>query len=260
MILLRGARRTLPALGAWLILLGVPPAAGEGVNLLWNDCGVGPTAVSHLKFACDTNEGSRILVGSFVTTADLSHLVSLEATLVLRAESCPLPEWWRFRTAGVCRSMALTVSSQPPPLGSSCDAAIPEPTVAGFGYTYPYGSFAESRIQLVAAVPADQPRFVAGGTEHLAFHLALTNENTVGAGACGGCSVGVCISLTDLLLIEHDGTTTTTTRPNTPLVSSTAVWQRAPVCCGIICDPPPSPDCTTRATGRSWGAIKSLFR
>lgn len=63
---------------AALLALGIAPAhAGQGVNLRWSNC-LGDGGTFNRNFACDTNAGSHVLVGSFELGQDMLQVSGQE--------------------------------------------------------------------------------------------------------------------------------------------------------------------------------------
>jgi hypothetical protein len=103
-------RRIIPL--ALLVLAGTASlVSAAGTNLRWTDC-AGDGGVPNRSFACNSNEGSRDLVGSFVLDADLPQVSGNELIVDLVSVTPTLPDWWRFRSVGSCRQTALSISAQ----------------------------------------------------------------------------------------------------------------------------------------------------
>src|SRR5882762_9232471 len=103
----------LAVLAAALLLTRASPAMAAGIDLFWNDCGLGATATTNQSFACDTNDGSHLLVGSFDPPDGLTLVNGMIAIVDLTSESCPMTDWWQFKNAGTCRQTALSSVAVP---------------------------------------------------------------------------------------------------------------------------------------------------
>lgn len=103
----------LMLLAAALLNALASPAMALGINLFWNDCGLGPTAATNRDFACDTDDGSHLLVGSFDPPPGLTRVVGMAAIVDIASESCPMADWWQFKNAGTCRRTAFSATAAP---------------------------------------------------------------------------------------------------------------------------------------------------
>lgn len=117
-------------------------------------------------------------------------------------------------------------------------------------YAVGYGGPDRARLVLIIAAPTSQVPFEAG-VEYYAFRLLLSQENSVGAGACGGCDAPVCIVMNQLTIGQPAGM-------GDYVLQSAAdrnyvTWQGGDIG-GAGCP------IATPARNRTWGAIKSLYR
>ena len=78
-------------------------AAAEGLNVAWNHCLGQGTGAQNESFACDTNDGTHLMTGSFVLGAAVNQTIGLEIIIDLAAASPSLPAWWDLHNAGSCR-------------------------------------------------------------------------------------------------------------------------------------------------------------
>jgi hypothetical protein len=242
-----------------LILLPSASAFAAGANLSWNDCVFGATAAANRNFACDTNSGSHLLVGSFDPPAGIDHMSGIQASVDVTSDACPLPSWWQLFNVGSCRRTSL--SAWPAPLEGqmACadlwQGALPTTYVSGYLTGFD-GSYRRARIVVGIALNGfDVP--AAPGTEYYAFNLQIRNTNTVGVGACAGCATSACIELSELKLVQPPGTP-----GGSPILHSLyfVIWQGS---AGAECaryKGPPLPDCTTPVVKRAWGQIKGIYR
>ena len=249
-------RRSPAASAALLLLLSFatssPRAArGDAASLAWGAC-AGGGGVSNQTFACDTNIGDHVIIGSFVLGESLPFTADwgVEARLTAGqpGTSSTVPEWWRLEPGG-CRAGVLSTSfdftSNPyvpcaDPYFGQALAAPPQITLITTPDLPPHGSSTFERIQLGAYVPL--PVTLAAGTEYDAFRIRITNAGTRGSTACAGCCQEMAIVLDDLVI---SGGTTVVHFVNQPVVS----WQSF----GSPCQATPE-----RAA--SWGRVRSLYR
>lgn len=256
-----GARRPVVTLFATALLIApAAPAMAMGINLFWNDCGLGPTATTNRDFACDTNDGSHLLVGSFDPPAGLTLVNGMVAIIDLTSESCPMPNWWQFKNAGTCRQTAFSAMAAPLAGQVACGVPWQGPAsigittyIAGFG-----GNHRQVRTGVSLSVPPGQEGAPSPGTEYYAFDLAIQNSSTTGSDACAGCSDRVCIVLTEMKLTQPVGTPVGSPIISAPLSSNYVTWQGAPAFCAAADYVPPG--CTTPVMNRTWGQMKGLYR
>ena len=89
----------------------VPPPAHAAVQamLAWDRCLENGGTVTR-TFACDTNEGSETIVGSFVPPAGITDMNGLEVVIdMLTTPETAWPDWWAFKNTGACRQSALSL-------------------------------------------------------------------------------------------------------------------------------------------------------
>ena len=108
-----------------LLAVGLTPAAhaGNEVYLRWDNC-LGDGGTYNRVFACDTNSGFEVLVGSFRLdeTMDQASGLSTYIHLAPTGSSTPMPAWWSLRPSlpAGCRWGSLTVSFAPPVTSTVC--------------------------------------------------------------------------------------------------------------------------------------------
>jgi len=73
------------------IALSASTVKSAGISLSWDDCGA--HGVLLRTFACDTNEGSHTLVGSFVAPAGVDSMSANEIVMDLESAEHSLPGW-----------------------------------------------------------------------------------------------------------------------------------------------------------------------
>ena len=244
--------RLLPLLG---VLLSLPALAhAEGVNVRWDHCfgdGDGPNRT----FACDTNTGLNPLVLSFELDTPMTDVAGLEIHVELASASPVLPEWWSFLNAGTCRQTALRLSMSPPGDAVTCVTWGNESAMGGgigaynIGFRGPH----TARVLAVVAVQSTALATLAAGQEYFAASLVINNSKTVGAGACAGCDVPVCIVFQRLDVVPISGTNSRRLEQGANGQGSRFVfWQNGGS--GTTCSP------VTHSRPSTWGQVKGLFR
>jgi hypothetical protein len=235
----------------WLVFSSIASAAG--INLSWDAC-VSEGGVQAKIFACNTNSGNNVMVGSFVLAADQPHFIGVEVLLDFQAQSDSLPSWWQFLYAGACRSSGISVNFL---FGSDPNVYCTDPwggqAIGGLAGYQTYSTPHEfdinpntSRLKLGAAVPSTSPIQLTAGTEYYCFKLVLNASKTVGTGSCDGCSVPMCIVLSKISVVQNDGTQEDLT---SAITSNILSWQS-----GISCSGANVPHNVT------WGQIRSVLR
>ena len=242
-----------------LMLVVIPAAAqAEGINLSWDDCGTHGTCFK--SFACNTNTGFPfVLIGSFVPPAGNTKITGEEVVIDVvnpgydgPGPVSPIPDWWMFKNAGTCRRTALIgdIDFLGHDLVSCEDYWAPRGGAGGISaYQAPYAGMANrARLLLVFAVPPALATALDPGLEYYALRVAITRTNTVGTGACGGCTTRMQIMLTEVKLTQPVGVGDF--RIQTPVVQNTAYWQDGQYYgCGYV-----------PVRNSTWGAIKSQYR
>jgi hypothetical protein len=254
-----------------LLACSLAPAAhaDHQLYLRWDNC-YGDGGTFNKTFACDTNSGTDVLVGSFRLDATFDSVSSADFTLDIAALGGTLPPWWSSGS-GTCRQGSLTSSFLRPATSTICLESwdnLGGGGVGSFGYqTSPSGSV---RINGVVAVPPGNWFTATAGQEFFVFQVRFSHIKTVGPSACAGCNTPVCIAL-NLMRLGRPA-------PNFPQVVqlvgfsapghiSNVTWQPGAV-------PVPSGSCTpsnhcvsslsceaiTPSRASTWGSIKSLYR
>ncbi|MBI5709274.1 MAG: hypothetical protein HZC42_03090 [Candidatus Eisenbacteria bacterium] len=239
-----------------VLLVGTVTLAAEataaGVNFSWDAC-TAEGGVQSKTFACNTNAGSRAAWGSFMVAADQDSFVGVEIIVAVQAQSDTLPDWWQFFNSGACRQTALSTSfdftSAP---GTACTDPWFGQAAGGLAAYHtintvppvPSGLANAAEIKIGAAVA--NPLTLSAGTEYYCFRLGITNVKTVGSGACSGCDVPVCLTLSQVKVAQVGGTSEYLTNP---IASNVVLWQTDTPCSGAS-----APQNVT------WGQIRSILR
>jgi len=230
-----------------LLVASATLATADGLIVRWEACS-GDGGVQNRTFACDSNAGTNRLIGSFSLNTDLPQVNGDELVLDLASASPTLPDWWRFKNAGSCRQLALTIAAQD---GFACPDLFALQASMNIA-SYVVGTFGPNtaRILSVNAVPSIAAMDLTGGQEYTFARWSISNIKTVGTGACGGCATPVCILFNIAHLTTEGGLNDTILSSAAFPGSNIANWQ-SPI--NSVCVRTPSRNST-------WGAVKSLYR
>jgi hypothetical protein len=225
------------------------------LRLAWDNCR-GAGGAADRSFACDTNLGQNVLVGSFTAPGTITLLSGIEAVITFVPATQAMPDWWRLRNqtgqTNQCRQGSLSASADFSGLAGCAD---PFAGAASGGITsylvYPDVPMSAT-LRLSWNVPAGTEGPLTGGGEYDAFRVIVDNQKTVGGIVCGGCSIAVCAMFASLRLYQPAGTI-----GGSPIVfpldgydQHIANWNGGTsALCGVV---------PVRAT--TWGAIKGLYR
>ncbi len=256
----------LAALAPLLAAALAAPAAAQ-LNLSWDDCGAAGTELR--TWACDANPtvvarayASFVVPPSFNITA----LTGAQAEISLFSAAPTLPAWWQMGTnvTGSCRPNGVAVDFNIP-CANATDywGAAVGGTYGGFGYFWgPNNQFSYSyppsgaRLRTVQAVSQTSAGPIGPGQYYLCT-ITIKGMNTVGTGACAGCTIPVGIVFSSLLLTQPAGVGDYTLSIGADRMW--ADWQ----CPGFPVTDNPAGfvfDCVTPAKQKTWGQIKSLYR
>lgn len=246
---------TLLVVGA-ICAVSATTTRAAGINLYWNDCSTGGAATTNRDFACNTNVGFNNLYVSYSPPPEITAVTGVEIIINLRSSSSTLQDWWQLRNPGTCRSTALTFL---PGAASSCPDPWAGQGVGGIIYqvtaddpTIPPNG---ARIRAVMAVPDGtiMPPLMSG-TEYFGGVIRISNAKTIGPLACAGCSIPVCLMLSQVSLYPPGSPSGTPLF--LPLTNTFVGWQGGVggVGGGFTCFGP------TPTLNRTWGQIKTLYR
>ena len=247
--------RRLLGIAILLIIFATAAHAGEGVNLRWSSC-FGDGGTVNRDFACDTNAGTNVLVGSFELGTPLAQVSGNDMTLWLRFGSLGLPAWWAFTKEGFCRQASLAMDTSLPPAALNCVDWAGGGSAGGIGdYRINLDGFGTARVFMAIAVPASGLADLEAGQEYFSFKLTIDNAKTVGNPSCGGCAIPVCMFLFITLKTPVAANDRHLTTPANGTDSMYAAWQ------GGQTSPPNTSSCplATPTRRETWGAVKSLY-
>jgi hypothetical protein len=245
--------------GLLLALSATVASAAQGVNLRWQAC-FGDGGLFNRSFACNVNTGSHQLVGSFELGADLQNVSGNEIVVDLAADAPVLPAWWEVRAPGICRNASLSFNTTISALATNCFDWGNGLSVGGIG-AYNIGGVGgpnTARIVAASAVPPASLQLLFGATEYFSFNAVVNNAKTVGAGACGGCEVPVCIVFNSInLTTPIAANNRKLTGPTNGTDSDFCLWQG-----GGNPGGPRGTGCpgATPTKSSTWGTVKSLYR
>jgi len=254
---------TLLILAGASLFLARPALAQGDLRLGWNNCRA-DGGVANMSFACGTNTGTEVLVGSFVLPVDVPQAVALEAEIYVAGEptytvcdgpGCPpmgaydVPPWWQFQTGG-CRSTALSTSfnftSEPFASSTHCMDVWYGNAFSGFAYDYPYLTTKSARLRVVGAVADPNAVALVAGQEYYGFQVLIRHTKTVGTGFCDGCC-------TPMTILFGSGRVDQPSGVGDIQLSASGydfftTWQS------------PATNCVTPTRNRTWGGIKAMYR
>jgi hypothetical protein len=214
-------------------------------------------------FACNSNLGNQVLLGSFAASQDIRQVSGNEVTVDFGFAGSGVPSWWQFKTAGSCRPTSLNYVITAPASVVNCPDWSAGQAVGGLA-TYTLASFGPNSARLlgVSAVPQAALADLQAGQEYFSFQLTINNLRTVGTGACGGCDLGGCIALKSIKLTTPIAADNVTLfyGAGPDLSSGLATWQGGT---GVITPGdggPPRCLAATPVRNSSWNRVKALYR
>ena len=249
-----------------LLALSASIASASGVGLKWNSC-AGDGGATNKAFACASNAGSNLLVGTFALDPagpGLANVSGNEVIIDLASADPVLPAWWQMFKLGTCRQASLSMNFVISALAVNCLDWAQAQSAGGIG-AYNIGQRGPNTARIIAAlaVPPCALQNLVGGQEYFAFNVAIGNQKTVGTGSCAGCQTAVCIvfnsvNLTTPILANN----MLLSGPENGFDSDFATWQGG---AGVIVNPPgggpPVSGCgaATPTRNATWGQVKSLY-
>lgn len=256
----RSMRSLLRCAPAILALLPALPAQAGAVNLRWSACwGDGGTV--NRQFACDTNSGSDLLVGSFSVPAPVTGVLTTVARVNLAFAGTSVPDWWQFRGTGACRSSGIGLSATPPAGATACADWADGGRDAVLVYRTGVFSANTAQLEVTSPVVPGAAFDLAPGHEYFAFTVILNHQKTVGAGPCAGCPLGACMGFMRVTLTRVSPAPDYLLSPSSSL-DQVVTWQGGAgiaipdfLGAGFTYCPGATP---TRSS--TWGAVKSLYR
>jgi len=202
-------RRLAPALLASLLLALAQPASPAGVNLRWTRC-YGDGGVLNRAFACNTNSGINLMVGSFVLDNPLPQVSANQFTLDITTAAASLPAWWQIRNTGSCRPNALGTNTSANPSDTVCVDWSQGQASGGIG-SFTIGTLGPNTARIVGifAVPQTAVVDLPANHEYFSFNVTINNVKSAGS-ACTGCSIPACIALSSIQVYTDAGNSSVT--------------------------------------------------
>lgn len=245
--------------------------AGNEIHLRWDNC-YGDGGAYNRVFACDTNSGAEMLVGSFRLDSTTDSITGAVIVMDLASVGPQLPSWWEMGAPTHptnCRTVSSLQGIFARPSTSTVCADPWLGRAAGGASFLPMGGN-RARINASLAMAQGEVLTAQAGQEVFAFQLRINHARTTGLGACSGCSEPFCISW------SWGGITRRDAVPNrvqilgsdTPNNGSNVTWQTGAVASTQgTCHLPPASCATfvlceavTPTRTPTWGTIKSLYR
>jgi len=198
-------RRILPCLVFLVLALLASSARASGVNMRWVRC-YGDGGESNRAFACATNVGTNLLVGSFVIDSPLPTVSANEFTIDITTAAATLPAWWQFKNTGSCRQTSLQVNASANPNDVVCvDWSAGQASGGIASYTVGTQGPSTARILGVFAVPLSAVTDLPAGQEYFSFNVTINNQKTVGISSCSGCTIPACLALSSIKVYTDNG-------------------------------------------------------
>ena len=241
-------KRTLLNVGVVAAMLLVASSAlAAGVRLSWQTC-AGDGLVQNRAFACTSNTGSNIVVGSFVLDSDLLQVNGNELCVdLISQDGAVLPEWWKFTSAGACRQLSLSIAAQD---GTNCpDMFSGQGSMNIAAYQLDKVIPGSARILCVNAVQAAAIVDLTAAQEYGIARWTINNQKSVGTGSCAGCLVPVCFVFNSANLTTEGNLNNTKLGAPASAGENMITFQGA----GADCNSVPTKNVT-------WGKVKSLYR
>jgi len=237
---------------AALVALAAGTASAAGLNLGWNECPSGGSYLHDMAFACTSNSGAEIIIGSYIPPAGLLEVNGNEMVLDLQTNQAALSPWWNMGTASGCvgrtTTPVLTDFGFASLFGCTDYWGPAGGASGGGGYLPAYGGPNRARIVMVAAILEANATALDPGTEYYSFKVIISNARTVGSPNCPGCTDAACIVLNSIKITQNVSQSANPTVTN-PAVSNFVTWRGGLGNCQV-----------TPARNTTWGSVKALYR
>lgn len=203
--------------------------------------------------------GQDFAYGTFTLAAPFAQLQGTDARLALVAASPVLPAWWRLGAPPDCRTTSLLAQPIPDPSATICEDWAQGLATGLLSYCTSTSACGDPAMPANAAsiligsfVPLDEGQDLVTGQSYFVFSMRINHAKTVGAGACDGCLVPICITFNSLRLAVNNVLPIFITTPSVP-GGTVLTWQNGA---------PGVPGCmgATPARRSTWGSVKSLYR
>ncbi len=245
--------------GALLALTASMALAGT-VNFSWTQC-IADGGLQNLNFACNSNSGNHVAIGTFTLNNTLSDFVGVEVVVDLQSAGA-LPAWWTFFNPPPsvnCRTSALSATFDFSVLAAGCADPFGQPGQGGLAAYCIQGAncvdapTTNNRARIKAAGAVADPVQIEAGIEYYGVRLAMLNTKTVGTGSCAGCTEPVCLVLNSIKAAGLSGGIEMNTDGELAGADNFITWQGGAIG-GLGCP------LATPAKNKTWGQVKSLYR
>lgn len=230
-------------LAAALLVFGASTSMAQGLNLHWNDCGVGGGATT-MAFNCASNAGAPYtLIASVFPQAPMTQFAAATAVIDIGVQGGTLPQWWQTNS-GQCRANAIAMSFDPSNNLSSClDIWGGNPNLQVTAVQQGVNGPDRVRLNGVAAIPAGSEIPLAAGDELWLCRVTIGRAATL---TCAGCALGASIVLNEVSIQSpSEPKQVITNQAGNYCVGNTA---------GIAFCPGATP-----TLNKTWGALKGLY-
>jgi hypothetical protein len=245
------------------LVLAPPTHAADELFLRWDHC-FGDGGTYNKTFACDTNSGTDVLVGSFRLDHAVDGVHAIDGVMdVMSLPGQVLPSWWQFVRTGTCRRSSLDVSLVLPPASSACiDPWSDYGPAGGFDYTLlpPVSPGYSGRMKFVFGLPTGASFTIPAGQEIIAFRARIDHALTVGPASCGGCGAPMCIAFVNAFVALPNSGGVDIFGHNQPNHDWNVTWQDGGVTTVDPFDGFVSCQSVTPVRASTWGSIKSIYR
>ena len=233
--------------------LGVPPAAGSGLSIAWQDCraplGGG---VDNLDFGCLSDIQEFPLFPSFSLPASMDSVYSMELVIDFSIapdnSTDPLPVWWAM--APGCRANGWAADGAASPSCNDAWNGLGTGSFQGWITGTPGASSRHARLLVAAGTLPQDAVTLLGNATYTACRILLRTTNTT---TCNdGCTTPACMVFNSLLVRRLHTPADEEVLISGPEVggSDRALWQGGALA-----------DCAAVPTRRTtWGAVKALYR
>ena len=249
-----------PLLACSLLLFAATNASASGTHIRWNAC-YGDGGATNRLFACDANTGSEQLACTFMLSSPVAGVVQTDAIVRFSFAGTTLPAWWQFRTPGSCRTASLAASTLPPAGASSCIDWADGARDGLLTYAITTLGPNTTQLELLSPVTPVTAYDLVAGQEYLELTAVINHQKTVGAGACGGCTLGGCMGFVAVKLIRTPPLDDVIIAPDV-LLDQVVTWQGGegiaiPNFLGTNWTYCPG---ATPVRNHTWSGVKAMYR
>jgi hypothetical protein len=224
------------------------PATPAPSSIWRDDCGLNGT--SNLNFACDTDLGTDVIVGSVIVPPGVTALTGMEPTVLVVFDHGALPPWWTFGAAPNCRAASSLASAYPGgSVPGSCNTYFADNGAAGAHLPDANPPSPDRlRIRMVAAIDVGLAGPVPAGEEIYLFTLTIDPQRTTSG--CAGCGIPATFNFSDLTLTQLVGVGDFDWTADLERGDLCAYWNDG-ICWGC---------CVVPAANTTWGQVQALYR